>query len=81
MISSAILNQSNKATISDVKKPFQQGTFRWVAKGRYTEGPRNGQEQECVAKWFKTGAVMTNDFFDMDIKAVGKAQVKKWAGH
>ena len=75
MISSAILNQSNRATISDVKKPFAQGTFRWVAKGRYTEGPRNGQE--CVAKWFKTGAVMTNDFFDMDIKAVGKAQVCK----
>eukprot|EP00798_Chlamydomonas_sp_ICE-L_P024736 gene24736-10373_t len=48
------------------------GTFRWVAMGNYTKGPREGEK--CVAKWFKTGAVYEESFFDMDIKAVAKAQ-------
>ena len=74
-MSSAILNQSNKAKIMEngMEKPFAQGTFRWVAKGQYTEGGRKGEA--CVAKWFKTGAVYDDSFFTMDIKAVSKAQV------
>lgn len=48
-----------------------QGTFRWVAKGTYAEGERQGQE--CVAKWFKSGSVMSEDYFALDIKAVDKA--------
>ncbi|THC87548.1 hypothetical protein EYZ11_013006 [Aspergillus tanneri] len=45
--------------------------FRWVAKGSYTSGPRKGEA--CVVKWFKTGAVFSNDYFTLDIKAVDKA--------
>ncbi|KAE8547809.1 hypothetical protein EYB25_009602 [Talaromyces marneffei] len=56
---------------SDLNKPFAQGTFRWVAKGKYLSGPRKGQR--CVAKWFKNGAVFSDDFFCLDIKAVDKA--------
>ncbi|KAK0741620.1 kinase-like domain-containing protein [Apiosordaria backusii] len=47
------------------------GAFRWVAKGRYTEGGRRGQA--CVFKWFKTGTVFEDDYFTLDIKAVDKA--------
>jgi len=64
---------SRSARITGMDHPFAQGAFRWVAMGHYTEGPRNGQK--CVAKWFKSGAVYENDFFDMDIMAVDKAQV------
>lgn len=42
-----------------------------MAKGQYTSGPRNGEA--CVAKWFKTGAVFSDDYFTLDIKAVDKA--------
>ena len=51
--------------------PFASGAFRWVAKGRYEGGERRGQA--CVAKWFKTGAVFSEDYFTLDIQAVGKA--------
>jgi hypothetical protein len=56
---------------SALRNPFAQGAFRWVAKGRYTSGPRSGQA--CVVKWFKTGAVFSADYFTLDIKAVDKA--------
>lgn len=66
-------NVSSSATIrdDDLENPFSQGAFRWVAKGTYTSGPRSGQA--CVAKWFKTGAAFSADFFTLDIKAVDKA--------
>lgn len=51
--------------------PFAQGSFRWVARGRYTAGPRAGQP--CVGKWFKSGTVFSEEFFRSDIKAVDKA--------
>jgi hypothetical protein len=54
-----------------LENPFASGAFRWVAKGRYISGPRNGQA--CVAKWFKSGAVFSDDYFTLDIKAVNKA--------
>lgn len=54
-----------------MKRPFAQGAFRWVAKGTYTSGPREGQAS--VIKWFKTGAVFSEDYFTLDIKAVDKA--------
>ena len=41
------------------------------AEGEYTSGPRCGQE--CVAKFFKTGAVFADDYFTLDIKAIDKA--------
>ena len=42
-----------------------------MAKGHYVSGPRQGQR--CGAKWFKNGAVFSDDFFTLDIKAVDKA--------
>ncbi|KAI1412242.1 kinase-like protein [Hypoxylon sp. FL1857] len=66
-------NISDSATFStyQLDNPFSQGAFRWVAKGTYTSGPREGQT--CVGKWFKTGAVFEDDYFTLDIKAVDKA--------
>ncbi|KAK2757066.1 hypothetical protein FQN54_005035 [Arachnomyces sp. PD_36] len=66
-------NNSSQATTRtyDLEHPFAQGAFRWVAKGTYTSGQRSGQA--CVSKWFKTGAVFSADFFDLDLKAVDKA--------
>ncbi|KAK4213187.1 kinase-like domain-containing protein [Rhypophila decipiens] len=58
-------------TTEDLDNPFASGAFRWVAKGEYTNGPREGQP--CVAKWFKTGVVFSQDFFLLDIKAVDKS--------
>jgi hypothetical protein len=51
--------------------PFAQGAFRWVAKGKYTEGERAGQE--CVCKWFKTGGVTESSFYDADLNASKEA--------
>ncbi|KAK3337580.1 kinase-like domain-containing protein [Cercophora scortea] len=66
-------NASTRAefTAESLSTPFASGAFRWVAKGRYTEGSRTGQA--CVCKWFKTGTVFEEDFFSLDIKAVAKA--------
>lgn len=66
-------NESSRAMYKnyDLNNPFAAGAFRWVAKGRYVSGPR--KDQPCVAKWFKTGAVFSSDYFTLDIKAVGKA--------
>lgn len=66
-------NNSETSSIpnSALQDPFAQGAFRWVAKGRYTSGTRQGQA--CVVKWFKTGAVFSDDYFTLDIKAVDKA--------
>ncbi|KAH6605829.1 hypothetical protein Trco_004982 [Trichoderma cornu-damae] len=66
-------NNSNTGSISNeaLERPFAQGAFRWVAKGVYTSGPRRGQA--CVVKWFKSGAVFSEDYFKFDIKAVDKA--------
>lgn len=66
-------NKSNSATVLfyDLENPFAEGAFRWVAAGSYTSGPRKGQAS--VVKWFKTGAVFSDDYFTLDIKAVDKA--------
>ncbi|KAM7189330.1 Protein kinase-like domain containing protein [Rhypophila sp. PSN 637] len=66
-------NNSSEANFTHdaLDDPFASGAFRWVAKGKYTNGPREGQP--CVAKWFKTGVVFSEDFFLLDIKAVDKA--------
>eukprot|EP00961_Rhodomonas_salina_P113891 1531860-Rhodomonas_salina.3 len=62
----------------DLDNPFSQGQFRWVAKGRYTEGRRQGEQ--CVCKWFKSGSVFEKEFFELDIHAVQKAEqiIKQW---
>jgi hypothetical protein len=66
-------NNANEATFTHdaLDYPFASGAFRWVAKGRYTRGDR--EDQTCVTKWFKTGAVFEADYFTLDIKAVDKA--------
>ncbi|KAK3998156.1 kinase-like domain-containing protein [Cladorrhinum sp. PSN332] len=66
-------NRASSATFThpELNNPFASGAFRWVAKGRYTEGEREGQA--CVTKWFKTGGVFSDDYFTLDIKAVNKA--------
>jgi hypothetical protein len=73
-------NESSSATFTNdaLDYPFSEGAFRWVAKGTYDSGPRNGQA--CVCKWFKTGHVMQSTFFDLDIKAMNKALhlVREW---
>ena len=51
----------------DLDHPFAEGGFRWVAKGVYAVGNRAGQA--CVCKWFKSGAVYEETFYDLDIKA------------
>lgn len=58
-------------TYDALENPFSQGAFRWVAKGSYIAGPRQGQA--CVAKWFKSGAVFSDTYFTLDIKAVDKS--------
>ncbi|KAL7950231.1 kinase-like protein [Trichoderma barbatum] len=67
-------NQSKNAIFENnaLKNPMAEGSFRWVAKGKYTAGPR--QDQACVAKWFKSGAAFSDDYFKYDILAVDKAR-------
>ena len=66
-------NLSERAVYSHdaLDNPFSAGSFRWVARGNYEGGSRNGQA--CVLKWFKTGEVFEADYFTIDIKASGKA--------
>ncbi|KAM0262187.1 hypothetical protein ACHAQJ_001932 [Trichoderma viride] len=71
--SSGRYNNSTSASYTNyaLNNPFAQGAFRWVAKGSYVSGPR--QSQACVAKWFKSGAVFSDTYFTLDIKAVDKS--------
>ncbi|CAI6083854.1 unnamed protein product [Clonostachys chloroleuca] len=66
-------NTSTNAEINaaDIIEPYAEGSFRYVAPGTYTSGPRKGEP--CVLKWFKTGVVFEPDYFTLDIRAVGKA--------
>jgi len=66
-------NDASQAAFTGVSldHPFSTGAFRNVAKGKYTEGARKGED--CVCKWFKAGSVFEDDFFELDIKAVDKA--------
>ena len=76
-------NNSFSATASagELERPFASGGFRWVAKGTYTEGQRDGET--CVIKWFKDEAkqnIYEEDCFSDDIKATDKAIeiITKW---
>lgn len=66
-------NMSSQAvfTSEDLDSPFASGAFRWVAKGKYTNGPRNGEK--CVCKWFKSGVVYESTYYEKDVKAIAKA--------
>ncbi|KAH6856263.1 kinase-like domain-containing protein [Chaetomium sp. MPI-CAGE-AT-0009] len=59
-------------TLDELENPFASGTYRWVARGSYTSGARQGEA--CVVKWFKAaGAEFEEDYFAFDTNAVGKA--------
>jgi hypothetical protein len=79
-MSAARLNQSKTASFTqyDLDHPFAEGAFRYVAKGVYTSGPREGQKAVC--KWFKSGVVFESSFYESDLKAVDKALdiIEKW---
>jgi hypothetical protein len=66
-------NNATRATYNweDIENPFAEGAFRFVAKATYDEGERKGEAAVC--KWFKSGHVMENIFFNLDIKAMEKA--------
>ena len=73
-------NNASQATFKyhALRKPFAQGSFRWVAQGVYTNGEREGEK--CVCKWFKEGSVYEEEFYADDLKAVEKAKhiIKEW---
>lgn len=73
-------NNASSATFEqyELDHPFAQGAFRWVAKGTYTVGHRQGEP--CVCKWFKTGGVMESHFYDSDLEASNEAirLITKW---
>ena len=66
-------NNATQATFDQhaLDHPFAQGAFRWVAKGKCVEGSRRGEA--CVCKWFKTGGVMEEHFYDSDLDASNEA--------
>ena len=73
-------NNAHKASFTNhaLQNPFAEGGFRWVAMGNYTEGQRTGEK--CVCKWFKTGGVMEEHFYDSDLAASSEAirLISKW---
>ncbi len=42
-------NLSSLVECGNIRAPFAEGSFRHVALGQYTDGPRNGES--CAAKW------------------------------
>jgi len=46
------------------------GAHRHVDKGVYSKGPR--KNQHCVSKYFKTGSVYEDTFFEEDVRAVSE---------
>mmetsp|Transcript_13447 Transcript_13447/g.20448 ORF Transcript_13447/g.20448 Transcript_13447/m.20448 type:complete len:257 (+) Transcript_13447:259-1029(+) len=79
-MSSARRNNATRAEFTnyDLANPFAEGGFRWVAKGIYTHGERRGEA--CVCKWFKSGFVYEDSYFDLDIRANDKALeiIEEW---
>lgn len=73
-------SNATEATFTNhaLSNPFDEGKFRWVAKGTYTEGIRAGES--CVCKWFKAGVVFEFPFFNLDIKVHHTAQhvIETW---
>ena len=66
-------NNSFSASFTNynLEHPFASGSFRWVAKGTYTSGAREGEP--CVNKWFKTGDTYEAEFFKTDINAAERS--------
>ncbi len=52
----------------DLERPFARGTFRSVARGVYTDGPRRGRR--CVIKWFHGKRIADDVAFSNDMKVM-----------
>mmetsp|Transcript_35138 Transcript_35138/g.85087 ORF Transcript_35138/g.85087 Transcript_35138/m.85087 type:complete len:248 (+) Transcript_35138:259-1002(+) len=65
-------NNATSATFEDyeLENPFAEGAFRYAAKGKYTQGERRGEK--CVCKWFKTGSVYEDSYYEADIRTAKK---------
>ena len=63
-------NLSQECTIA--AEPFAEGSFRFVKRGTYVGGPQHGEP--CAVKYFKTGSVYEERFFNEDIKAVNRSK-------
>ncbi|CAJ1948321.1 unnamed protein product [Cylindrotheca closterium] len=65
-------NNATGAIFDDnaMEHPFAEGSFRYVAKGKYTEGARRGEK--CVCKWFKTGSVYEDSYYEADLRTAKK---------
>ena len=72
------LSETAEFDDADLDNPFAEGGFRLAVLGKYKDGKRDGQP--CVCKWFKTGLVYEETYFDLDIKAMHKARelIKLW---
>src|SRR5579871_2380304 len=57
--------------IFDLSVEYARGTFKKVYKGKYMNGPRNGQS--CVCKVFITGSVYEKSYFQHELDVVCKA--------
>ena len=67
-----VFSRKNNATrASFIETKFEDGAFKIVYKGEYTEGERKGEA--CVVKKFKSGSVFEASFFANDLKVVAKA--------
>ncbi|KAG5190025.1 kinase-like domain-containing protein [Tribonema minus] len=62
-------NNASRGTYD--RQPFAYGAFRSVAKGKYTKGPRAGDAM--VVKWFTTGTVFEESYYDTDVLTVKTA--------
>jgi hypothetical protein len=70
-MSSARRNNSSDAWFEE--QAFAEGSYRWVAKGRYTKGQRRGRL--CVRKWFKRNfAMLEQSFFELDLKPYSRGK-------
>lgn len=64
-------NHSTKARLNQFQ--WAEGAFRWVHKGQYTTGQREGQA--CVGKVFKSGSVFADSYFEHDISVLEKVEI------
>lgn len=68
---SSRFNESNFAHFPSSVGPFSKGAFKTVWRGRYTEGPRKGQE--CVSKAF-TRPGFEDYYFGLEMKVIRQTQ-------
>lgn len=56
----------------DLERPYARGTFRSVARGVYTDGPRQGRR--CVIKWFHGHRGSDSKAYSNDLKVTSTAR-------